>query len=776
MNRSRTARSQGALAIAALAGGAALWAGACERRADEGAGRAPRAAPAAGYVESSACAECHAAEARAWSGSHHDLAMQVAGPDTVLGDFDGAVFDDGLVRARFFRDGARYLVNTLGPDGAAADFEIAYTFGVDPLQQYLVPFPGGVLQCLTIAWDARAKRWFSLYPDERFEPGDPLHWTGAYQRWNSMCADCHSTVLTKAYDASADAYRTTWHEIDVGCQACHGPGAAHVAWARAGAAGADEGLVVQLSRAAPAATIDACARCHSRRSPLVDPFDPALAFLDGFAPERLHAGLYRADGQIDGEVYEWGSFAQSKMHANGVGCSDCHDPHGLDTWLPGDAVCSQCHTQSAPLERFPTLQPKAYDTPEHHHHAAGSSGASCIACHMPARTYMQIDVRHDHGFRIPRPDLSVATGAPNACTDCHSDRSNEWAAAAVAEWYGERAARRPLERDFAPGFARARLGLPEAAAELGATLRDPAASAIVRATAFELLGALERGPRLGEPELWAAGLADPDPLVRLGAANGLANGPEPGRLAALVSDPVRAVRLAAASALARRADLAPGPKEAPALAAALAEYEAAQALVGDLPSGPANLALLAAARGDHAAAVLHYRRALEIDPWFLPARFNLANLLDALGRPAEAEEVLRAGLERAANPAEEGELRRSLGLALGAQRRFADAALELARASELLPEQARIRYNLALVLSEEGRRDEAAALLRELAAADPSDLDSLVALIETLRAQGALPEALARARDLEAATAGAAWARALRAELEREDAAAARPR
>ena len=404
----------------AIRGGAALT-----RAAD-----APAGVPA--YVDEATCGGCHPAESAAWAGSHHDLAMQEATPETVLGDFGDVTFTDHGVTTRFFlRDGG-YWVGAEGPDGQAADFEVAYTFGVAPLQQYLVALPGGRLQSFPIAWDTAAGRWFDLSP-ERVGPEDPFHWTGPYQNWNLMCAGCHSTGLRKNYDPDSRTYQTTWSVIDVGCQACHGPGEDHQAWAGGDRPAGEPGLGLRVDfRGRNAAyEVDQCAACHARRFPVSETPVAGEPLLDHFVPETLREGLYHPDGQILDEVYEYGSFVQSRMYAEGVACSDCHDPHSLDLGTAGNAVCTACHQPQVP-DRFPTLNAAVYDTPAHHFHEAGSPGAECVGCHMPERTYMQVDPRRDHSFRPPRPDLSVATGSPNACNACHTDRTAAWAAESIA--------------------------------------------------------------------------------------------------------------------------------------------------------------------------------------------------------------------------------------------------------------------------------------------------------------------------------------------------------
>ncbi|MDH5265104.1 MAG: multiheme c-type cytochrome, partial [Betaproteobacteria bacterium] len=358
------------------------------------------AAPA--FVGTEACTRCHEKAAQAWRGSQHDLAMQAPTPATVLGDFSGATFRKDGVTTTFARKGERFVIRTEGPDGKPAEFEVQYTFGVDPLQQYLLALPGGRLQAFTIAWDSRPKarggqRWFHLYPKEKLRPGDELHWTGRQNNWNFMCADCHSTNVAKGYDAKADAYATTWSALNVGCEACHGPGSAHVAWAKAGTRGdAGKGLTVSLGerkgvswlpdaatgiakRSAPRSTareIEVCAQCHARRAQIAEGYHAGRRFLDHYRPSLLEADLYEADGQQRDEVYKWGSFLQSRMHAAGVTCTDCHDPHSGKTPAPASAVCARCHL------------PAKFDDPKHHFHQPGTKGAECTSCHMPARLYM----------------------------------------------------------------------------------------------------------------------------------------------------------------------------------------------------------------------------------------------------------------------------------------------------------------------------------------------------------------------------------------------------
>ncbi|HEU4418387.1 MAG TPA: cytochrome c3 family protein, partial [Planctomycetota bacterium] len=415
---------------------------------------AATATATAGYVGRGVCAGCHAAETAAFAGSHHDLAMQVPARDTVLGDFDNATFTHFDVTSTFSKNGEQFVVRTDGPDGALHDYPVAYVFGVLPLQQYLLDIGNGRLQALGIAWDSRPKdqggqRWFHLHATERLPAGDELHWTGIQQNWNFMCAECHSTNLRRGYDATNDRYHTTWSELDTSCEACHGPASNHVAWAkgeRGFAAFGDQpgrGLVVAFDerrgvvwvrdektgvpkRSRPRAAqkeLDTCARCHSRRTVFSEDFVPGRPLLDTHWPELLTAPLYHADGQMQDEVYNYQSFLQSRMAQHGVTCSDCHEPHTGGLRVPGNALCLQCHEAR-------------FDTKQHHFHQEGTAAAACVACHAPTVTYMGVDARHDHSFKVPRPDLAARFGVPDACTGCHRDQKPEWAGARLQQWYG----------------------------------------------------------------------------------------------------------------------------------------------------------------------------------------------------------------------------------------------------------------------------------------------------------------------------------------------------
>jgi predicted CXXCH cytochrome family protein len=648
--------------------------------------------------------------------------MAAPSEQTVRGDFNGTTFKHQGVTTRFFKRADKFVVRTDGPDGKLADFEVSYTFGVAPLQQYLIALPGGRLQPLQIAWDSERKRWFHLLPDEKAPPGDVLHWTGRYQTGNTMCISCHTTGFEKRYDAGADTFASRWSEPNVSCQSCHGPGQRHVLWAQRrqqgqaapDLAGERFGLPINLSKMTGAQQVEACAQCHSRRSELTPSYLPGQPRLDHFLPSLLTPPLYHADGQQLEEVYVDGSFRQSKMYQKGVGCLSCHDAHTSKVKLAGNALCLQCHAAQA-NPALPAFAGAAgnFDTPAHHFHKPGSAGASCVSCHMPAKTYMQVQARPDHSLRVPRPDLSVKIGTPNACTTCHADKPAQWAADQVVRWYEPT---RRQDTHFGEAFAAASAGQPQALEALAKLAVDAARPAIVRASA---LAPLRADGRSGISERIQA-TRDVDPEVRAAAADSFDAVPPAQRLyalAPLLSDPARAVRIAAARGLSSvpQDQIA---AQRPAFEAALAEYVAAQEVALDMPGAQLNLAVVYQNTGRLDLAEQHYLQALKIDPDFTPARANLARFYSSTARNADAERVLTEGLKRV--PAI-GELQYSLGLLLAEERRIDEAAAALAMAAKLLPDRARVHYNLGLALQQLGRRQPAEAALLQAQKLDPGD-------------------------------------------------------
>ena len=659
----------------------------------------------------------------------------------------GKVQAPWAVTSQFFRRDGKYYVVTDDREGKLREFQVDYVFGVYPLQQYLVTFPDGRVQCLPLAWDVKSRRWFHLYPSDPVPSQDPLHWTRSLQNWNYMCAECHTTNLQKNYDPDTNTYRTTWSEIDVSCETCHGPASVHVQLAESWSLFWDRKRGTGLADLSPKGCdntilVDSCAPCHARRRPVAANFQPGKPFLDYHVPEFLDGNLYYADGQILDEDYEYGSFTQSLMYRKGVRCTDCHDAHTgrikfAEKVPPGEIrqpyvdnrLCGQCHL------------PSKYDTPQHHHHPdITKPGSRCVDCHMPETTYMVVDARRDHSLRVPRPDLTVTLGIPNACNICHHDpekgETPQWAAEWIEKWYGPR----KDPGHFAYAFDRGRKRDPSAIMDLLAITRRQDLSGMVRASAVLLLGNYSQDIVRGAI---MSAASDADPLVRLAAARALQQltitRDDFPRVQHLLRDPLRSVRVESVPwAINLSRDIF-SAAVATAFDRAVQEYRISQQIVGDQPGAHMNLALLAEAfgnpqeqereyltalridpdflparnnlamfyarLGEFEKAEHHYREALRIAPDFVPARDNLARLYYQMGRLEDAEKEFRIILEKFPD---RGDIHYSLGLLLAEQPgRMLDATAELLEAARLLPTEPRVLYNAGLALQKIGKLEQA---------------------------------------------------------------------
>ena len=647
------------------------------------------------YIGRQSCAQCHQAETKRWQGSDHDLAMDLATEEFVLGDFQDTSLEHHGVTSKMSHGPDGYFVETQGADGQTARFRVKYVFGYWPLQQYLAEVEPGRLQVLPVTWDVEKQRWYYASPDAPFGPGDPLHWTGSAQNWNHMCADCHSTHFEKNYDVESGKHHPSYSEMDVSCEACHGPGSLHVKIARSGGVFWDRryGLgLPQLKGEDALPQLESCAPCHAHRRRVYPGFQPGKPFMDHYGLTLLEDNLYHPDGQIDEEVYVYGSFTQSKMYRKGVRCTDCHDPHSTRVKSGGNALCAQCH------------KPDKFDRPSHHHHKIGSPGAQCVECHMPSKKYMVVDGRRDHSLRIPRPDLSVELGTPNACNNCHtkSKETPQWAADQIVKWFGPQ---RKNDPHYAQVIAAGRRGEARALSQLADLAVSPHAGPIVRATAVSLLATRYSG-RARDAAIQTA-LTDRDGLVRAAAVRAFeqpaAEDPravDPGlsKLLPLLKDPLRLVRTEAARVLAARPRAALDAEDRASLKQALAEYRTGLMANGDRSGAHMSLGMLHMQDGETEQAVDEFRLAIGLDPQVVGPRSNLAQLFDSLDRKPEARAL-----------------------------REQEAKL-LARDANLLPQHAGIRYQLALTQYLLGREREAEASLKQALVIEPESTQFLLML------------------------------------------------
>lgn len=727
--------------------------------------------PEASYVGLRNCTECHQEQYDEWLLSDHHKAMNPATEEFVLGDFDDAEFDHFGQMFRFFRRGEEYWINAQDENGEYRDMKVDYTFGHYPLQQYLIPFEGGRYQALQVCWDSRPKeeggqRWYHLYPDEEVPADDLLHWTRKHFNWNYMCADCHSTNLDKGFDHDALSYHTTWSDMNVTCEACHGPGSEHVKWAEATLAVeageapaadfselkkyvASKGLVVTLKepteagwsidpvtnlpkRSTPIQSdvqVETCARCHSHRQLGEPVYTAGKSFHDTHLPSIISDRLYHHDGQVDEEVYVYGSYIQSKMFHADVRCTDCHNPHSMKLKLPGNALCLQCHQGD-------------FNTPAHHFHPMGSTGASCVECHMPETTYMGVDDRRDHSIRIPRPDIAKEIGSPDACTQCHEDQSQDWAIEHFKNWWGSG----PRNAHYGEILAAARQREPGSMERLLALANDPDRPWTVRAAAVETIG--EQRPTEQTISAILRSLEDPEPGVRAEGLSALLLYPAQQRTpaVALLEDPVAMVRAAAARAVAVISDRLDEPQKA-AFEKASEDLYRKQSAIFDRAAGHMDLALYYNDLGDLEKAEEAYRSAAKVEPEFVPAQVNLAELIYQQNRPKEAEDVFRRAVKEAMLPENEGLARDSLARFLIRLKRYDEGVEELRKATELMPNHAQTHYFYGVALNSLGRFEDAVPYLKRAQEIDPYNVEYLVGLATILRDGGKIPEALRYARE-----------------------------
>jgi tetratricopeptide (TPR) repeat protein len=717
------------------------------------------AATAATYVGGQACFTCHATQTKLWTGSHHDRAMELPSDKSMLGNFADATIQAQGATTSFHKKDNKWMVRTVGADGKLADYQVDYTFGVHPLQQYLLAYQDGRKQAFTLAWDARpaamgGQRWFDLLEGISTPIGHPYHWTGGFYTWNRTCAECHSTNVERGYDRLTNSYKTTFSDIDVSCEACHGPGSQHVAWATVQGmpvAPKEKGLVhtikgarltdwvmdpgTGIAKSASASRnkqeIDACAPCHARRSSLGVTFTPGQEFLDHYSPNLLEDDLYYADGQINDEVFEYGSFVQSKMHKAGVTCSDCHEPHSGKTYATDNNLCARCH------------MPSKFDTPAHHFHQVGGKGASCVDCHMPHNTYMTVHDRRDHSIKIPRPDVAAQIGAPDACSKCHQkiDKTQDaaWATVAWKKWWGE-----PKPLPAVEAIAAGRQRKMGALAQLKAVLADNAHSGMVRGSVASLIA---RQTGATAADLLSAA-KDKDGLVRLGVAERLGELPASEQIqlaSVLLRDSLRSVRIAAVRQLGASAEQLSDADKAQ-WKIAWSEAVAAAVSNADRPESLLDLGNLRIAANDVSGAENAWHEALKREPTYQPARMNLADVARQRGDETTAQKLLADAILQEPNNAA---AHHALGLSLVRSKRHQEALKSLKEAVRLDPNDARFTLVYTVALHDLGSPAEALRLLEDAVKTHPTNVDLISTLINFLRAHGRGSDALPYVKQLQ---------------------------
>ncbi|MHC8362110.1 tetratricopeptide repeat protein [Pseudomonas sp. LS2P72] len=698
----------------------------------------PVAVAPATMVDEQQCQGCHSEQVKDWQGSHHQLAMQEANAETMLGDFNNVTFKAENESSRFSRKGNEFWVNTPGIDGKNADFKVAYTFGIAPLQQYLIEVGEGRLQALGVAWDTEKHRWFHLYPGQGVNFKDPLHWSKPSQNANFMCVECHTTGYKRNFDAAKNTFDSHWNSLGVGCQACHGPASNHLEWTAKKADLVHAGFAVDLKDKNATVEIETCARCHSRRAPLGDGFTAGKRLMDDYLPSPLTRELYALDGKIKDEVFEHGSFAQSKMFDKGVRCSNCHNPHSTELKAPGNGVCLQCHNTAGKTSAAGVdgqgLQAKNYDSIEHTRHTMGQPGSQCVDCHMPGKFYMGNDFRHDHSFSIPNPERAKKLGTPDACLTCHQGKAGDKVTEQFKLW-NTATAQAPR---YDESLWLIRNGQPGAAYALYEQLQRNNLPAIQRAT---LLAELPLYPSEQALKLATLDLNNPAPQVRESAVRAISAFLPPPERAALLTpllhDPVKAVRIVVARDLLSVARNGLGNAQ-DHWNAAIAEYEEVQKSLAERAEANLNLAMLYQANGRSGEVEALLRTALKRDPDFHPALVTLVQWLEANGRSQEAQTLLEQSLK--AHP-DAALLQHTQGLSLVRAGKSAQAMPALRKAAQLEPQNAQYGYVLAVALHDSGKVDEACQELERLLKVQPANRNARLSLIQYYLENGQEPKA-----------------------------------
>ncbi|WP_288955394.1 tetratricopeptide repeat protein [uncultured Polaribacter sp.] len=637
-----------------------------------------KAIPDNHFLGDAKCKECHEKEYQNWKGSHHDKAMQIADSLSVLGNFNNQEFISQGVTSKFYKKGGDFYVNTEGPDGKNHNYKIIYVFGITPLQQYIVKFPDGHYQCLRTAWDVVKNKWFDLYPNFKVVHSEWLHWSRGGLNWNNMCADCHSTNVRKNYRESSHSYNTQYSIINVNCEACHGPGKDHVINAeKMGKDYIAHGTLKMTKSTKPKELVDECARCHMRREQYSEHFNFEGTLLDHYFPQLLEERLYQADGQILDEVYVYGSFLQSKMYQNDVTCTNCHNAHSLKLKFNGNKLCAQCHVQ------------EKYDSPKHHFHRPNTSSSKCVNCHMTGKFYMGNDFRRDHSFRVPRPDLSLKYGTPNACSECHKDKDDKWAWKSFIKLFGEVDSIHFSEK-LAAGITNQTHG-HQGLIELMKDKREPE---IVRASATKVL---ENYNAQNFVEEYIKMLNDDSALVRGASIDVLSrinNTDYTSYFLPLLEDAKRSIRIKAFFGLATLDE-----SQIP-----LIYQESYQKVKNEFwahINTNADFVGTRIKRGDFyikknnlPKAIESYEEALDIDNINNQVRINLAKLYYNNKQYEQAEEAYKIVIEQ---EPKFGPVYYSLGLLYAELNRVEDAIFQLQKAITIMPKNIRVYYNLALL-------------------------------------------------------------------------------
>lgn len=627
-----------------------------------------------GFVGDTKCIKCHSKEYNHWQNSHHDLAMQIANDSTVLGNFNNHNITLDGVSYKFTKKDSKFWVHITEVDGSTNNYQIKYTFGVTPLQQYLIDFDNGQKQVLRVTWNTIENKWYHQYSDSQLNPHDWMHWTKSSQNWNTMCSECHSTNLKKNYNLENNSFNTTYASINVSCESCHGPAERHINWAiNYDTISVSNTFIkkgnIQLEQ------MNMCAPCHARRTKLTPNIIVGENFDNQFLIQNLDPEFYHLDGQIKEEDYVYGSFLQSKMYHENVSCTDCHNPHSLQLKKQGNNLCLQCHA--------PT-----YNKKQHHFHIPNSEASQCINCHMTGKTYMGNDFRRDHSFRIPRPDQSVTYGTPNACNNCHLNKTNQWATNKIIEWYGTT---RP-EHFSDKLLLNYKATISETEKEqLLSFINDLSYPSIARATAIQNLPITTSS----DYQAILTSLIDTSPIVRFHGLQKFNQASAEERIAIAskhLADTSKLIRINAAQLLNGIDATSLNKINQTQLTKAQNEYKQMLFANADFVNGRLQLANYYFQNNQLNEAIKHYKKTIEMDSLLFPAYANLATSFSLNGNNNQALKTLNIWIQKDPQSSQAFYLRGLLYFEINYNKK---AISDLQTALKWNPQNSRIMYNLA---------------------------------------------------------------------------------
>lgn len=691
-------------------------------------------------TETPNCVQCHAEQVILWQNSHHAKSLQHANQETVLGNFNQFLYQNNNSWTLFGRDEQGYFIKTGQNEAEGQRYAVAFVLGFYPLQQILIDIGKGRLQAYTLAWDARplkegGQRWYPLY-DDSHQQNSPFYWKGQFNNWNTRCAQCHSSALNRNYNLDTDSYHTQWTQPNVSCQACHGhvhqtetqshltqiksknrqntaqtklkytlPEKSHFIFSP------EQSTAKSVSQVKPQNSSNSiietqqtrqCILCHSRRHTLTEGHGTGNIHQE-IIPRLAIPPLYYEDGQINDEVFVYGSYSQSKMSAAGVVCSHCHDPHSGQTLLKNNKLCHQCH------------QPSSFDTPKHTLHSNNVSNSPlCVDCHMPQTIYMGIDARRDHSFRIPNPWVSEHFNSPNACLNCHKNKDNAWAKTILAH-----KKKRIIEQNNDIGTIKYLTQIQPALAKtkLTQTLLDSTAPVMRRATLTALLDTSNT-----QDINTLNTLANEAPaLIKLGVINKLQSASFSVKLQigfSLLYDEHKSVRLSAIKLLAPAFKTQLPEKAEQKLISVLKEAINTYSKQQDLLSGQLTLADLAYGIGDLKQASIHYQNAIRLQPQFLPAKLNLASIYRETEQYLQAKILLKdiLSIDNMHTLAHY-----NLGLIFVLEKNWPLALSALAQATQNEPDNIQFIFVYLLALEASGQIQAAKAQLNKLIHLTPKD-------------------------------------------------------